>query len=480
MDHYSKYDREVIPGIEESLSRIADQISTHSVVLDIGCSTGMMGRHLALQKGCVVDGVDIDEAALENCRPVYRKVAIRNLETDELTDVFRQEAYDFIVVADVIEHLQQPERLLSQLKLLIKPHGTILFSVPNITHLAAGLELLSGRFGYRGNGLLDNTHLRFYSRQSLLQRLRDSGLYAWQLDRVHKGLDETEFGTAPAAAFPPEWLAALAASREDALVYQWIVSARLYPPLEAPQLNAGEVRPKPLFSTALYWDDGSGFAEARKIIGLQLPAAEGELSLAFPFEAEACANGRSPQRLRIDPASRQRPVWIRSARVLDAAGTSLWDWHPPATGSGAELANAAWAPLALDRGALLVANSDDPQWYPPLPPAALQALAAGGRLTLTIRQDEGAIAALLNTELLTQAERRQSLQAQAEETRQQLQAARNEAAELRTALAEREQELAEREQKLTETRQELLALQCSRSWKITAPLRRFGHRQKKT
>jgi cyclopropane fatty-acyl-phospholipid synthase-like methyltransferase len=87
MENHNKYSRDVIPETEESLSKIVAQIHANSVVLDIGCSSGMLGRYLVLQKECVVDGVDIDQGAIEVCRPVYRKVVIRNLETDSITAI---------------------------------------------------------------------------------------------------------------------------------------------------------------------------------------------------------------------------------------------------------------------------------------------------------------------------------------------------------------------------------------------------------
>ena len=66
MENHTKYSRDVIPDIEESLSKIVAKISANSVVLDIGCSSGMLGRYLVLQKECVIDGVDIATLNAEN------------------------------------------------------------------------------------------------------------------------------------------------------------------------------------------------------------------------------------------------------------------------------------------------------------------------------------------------------------------------------------------------------------------------------
>jgi lipopolysaccharide biosynthesis protein/2-polyprenyl-3-methyl-5-hydroxy-6-metoxy-1,4-benzoquinol methylase/uncharacterized coiled-coil protein SlyX len=232
MENYSKYSRTVIPNAEESLSKISAKVASNSVVLDVGCSTGMLGRYLALEKNCIVDGVDVDEAALQQCKQGYRKTACKNLEHDNLTDIFNVESYDYIVVADVVEHLVDPDKLLSQLKLLVKPNGSIIFSIPNITHVAAGLELLLGNFSYRKNGLLDSTHLRFYSYESIIEKLKSSGLFVWEADTVRKEVRETEFNHMHMELFPQEWLEALINYRYDALVYQWVLSTKTHKKFE--------------------------------------------------------------------------------------------------------------------------------------------------------------------------------------------------------------------------------------------------------
>lgn len=232
MGNYSKYARAIIPNTEESLSKIVEKVASNSVVLDVGCSAGMLGRYLAFEKNCTVDGVDVDESALQQCKQGYRKTACKNLEHEDLTDVFNLGSYDYVIVADVIEHLVDPDKLVSQLKLLVKPNGSIIFSIPNITHVAAGLELLLGNFSYKENGLLDSTHLRFYSFPSIVAKLKSAGLYVWEVDTIRKDVNETEFSNVHMELFPQVWLEALIDYRSDSLVYQWVFTTKTHPSTE--------------------------------------------------------------------------------------------------------------------------------------------------------------------------------------------------------------------------------------------------------
>ncbi|WP_423678923.1 MULTISPECIES: glycoside hydrolase family 99-like domain-containing protein [unclassified Undibacterium] len=394
MENHNKYSRDVIPDTEESLSKIVAQIHANSVVLDIGCSSGMLGHYLVLQKECVVDGVDIDQGALEVCSPVYRKVTIRNLETDSITGDFVPESYDYIIVADVIEHLNNPDKLLAQLRLLVKPHGAIIFSVPNITHIAASLELLAGQFSYTQNGLLDNTHLRFYSYQNLIKKLADSGIYLWALDTVQRNLTETEFADVQTRLFPKQWLDAMIESRPDALVYQWIVTTKIYPSMHAvPDISRLKKKlTSPIFTTALYWQSSqtSGFNETNKLPGFRHDSVLNEFVVEFHFPAleDECIS-----KIRIDPASEMKSIWIKNAYIADAQGSVLWQWS--GAGSDADLINAFWSGITPAEGRILMAENNDPQWYPDVPSDVLARLNKGYKFAFTLCDDSAAIDALL-------------------------------------------------------------------------------------
>ncbi len=84
--------------------------------------------------------------------------------------------FDYIVMADILEHLHDPGKVLGQARDLLRPGGSIWISVPNITHNGVLIEMLNGRFEYRKIGLLDNTHIRFFSAGSLEAMVRGARL----------------------------------------------------------------------------------------------------------------------------------------------------------------------------------------------------------------------------------------------------------------------------------------------------------------
>ncbi|HSW85269.1 MAG TPA: class I SAM-dependent methyltransferase [Candidatus Saccharimonadales bacterium] len=158
-------------------------ISTNQKVIDIGCSSGNFGAELHKQKNCVVDGIEIDDADVKLAQSKIRKVYKLNVETDDLSVI--KDKYDVVLMMDVIEHLARPAETLEKISRLLKPDGKLIFSVPNMAHISVRLELLAGKFNYRKTGLLDDTHLHFYTEKYLLN----------VLERARYGLIKTEVTT---------------------------------------------------------------------------------------------------------------------------------------------------------------------------------------------------------------------------------------------------------------------------------------------
>lgn len=154
-------------------SRVYSYIKTSSKVLDIGCSSGNFGKVLIERKNCIVDGIELDKSDYIKAKKKLRKVYNLNIETDSLTDI--QEKYDYIFLGDVIEHLVNPIVTLERIKPLIKHNGELLFSIPNMAHLSVRLMLLKGDFSYANTGLLDNTHLHFYTFKEIQRVFNGAG-----------------------------------------------------------------------------------------------------------------------------------------------------------------------------------------------------------------------------------------------------------------------------------------------------------------
>jgi len=85
------------------------------------------------------------------------------------------EALDAVLCLDVLEHLRQPEKLLVRIREALKPDGFLILSVPNVANYRVAIRLLFGRWNYRDSGLLDRTHLRFFTRHSIVSLVESCG-----------------------------------------------------------------------------------------------------------------------------------------------------------------------------------------------------------------------------------------------------------------------------------------------------------------
>jgi len=152
-------------------------IGTGETVLEVGCSTGYISDKLRLQKECKVVGIEVDaKAADEARRRVGIPVFVPEGELPELPPEYVGH-FDVILCADVVEHTRSPLQFIESLKKYLSPRGRFIFSIPNIAHWTSRLKLLKGHWQYTSWGLLDYTHLRFFTFDSALQLIEETGLH---------------------------------------------------------------------------------------------------------------------------------------------------------------------------------------------------------------------------------------------------------------------------------------------------------------
>lgn len=218
-----RYSRQIDPDSQDSLARIARKIKRSSRILELGVATGYFSRFLQKKLDCVVDGVEIDPVMAEEAKPWCRKLLVGDLEQVCLSGHFPRKSYDHVVCADVLEHLRDPAYVLKQLPDLLNRNGNILISIPNIAYAGLILELISGRFSYRDEGLLDHTHLRFFTKTSSLDLLQTLSYTIVEVDRVHLPFEMSEFASIVEQADPVLRDRLLALPDSD--VYQYIITA---------------------------------------------------------------------------------------------------------------------------------------------------------------------------------------------------------------------------------------------------------------
>lgn len=225
-DNRLKYQREIREGAEDSLSKLAAMIPAGATVLDLGVGSGELGAFLSQEKQCTVDGIEMSADHIARARPHYRELREADLEQPDALAAFPAKGYDCVVLADVLEHVRDREAALQRAAERLKPGGELLLSVPNIGYAGVVLDLLEGRFDYRDEGILDDTHVRFYTRDSLCGFLDELGFQVAEVQTVEKPLHATEFGQFAPELLPASLVNALL-SRPDSLVYQYVLRVQV-------------------------------------------------------------------------------------------------------------------------------------------------------------------------------------------------------------------------------------------------------------
>jgi 2-polyprenyl-3-methyl-5-hydroxy-6-metoxy-1,4-benzoquinol methylase len=156
--------------------RVRTDITKHVVsgkhrVLDVGCAEGVLGECLK-QLVCAseVVGIEIDALAAEEAASKIDRVLCANLNLTGVSEVlndFDKESFDYIICGDVLEHLIDPWVILADLACFIKKGGRLVVSLPNVQHWSVWVPLmLTGCWEYREAGIMDRTHLRFFTRST--------------------------------------------------------------------------------------------------------------------------------------------------------------------------------------------------------------------------------------------------------------------------------------------------------------------------
>lgn len=150
------------------LWQLAHSISNNSKVLDVGAGNGILALLLKeLGKAVIIDGVEPDARARILAEPGYRLFYACGLDEYLEQTQDAPELYDLIVLADVLEHIAYPESLLSALKKRLTDEGRIAISIPNVAFANIRMSLLNGTFCYVDSGILERTHLRFYTLETI-------------------------------------------------------------------------------------------------------------------------------------------------------------------------------------------------------------------------------------------------------------------------------------------------------------------------
>ncbi len=370
------YQRRFDPLGADSLAKLARLIAPGSRVLDVGCGPGILGSYLAEEKGCIVDGLEINEADVMLARKTFRQVFTVDLEGPDPVLPLAAERYDYIICADVLEHLRDPGRLIDHLRPLLAPSARMLISLPNIAYSGLIAGLIEGQFRYTLEGLLDETHVRFFTRSSLLEWLPKHGLQPLSIDTVEMPLEESEFAVM-LDGFPPALLKALLA-RPDAITYQFIVEANTSDHPEATVVVTSPHSAALGFLVQLYWVVAGEVIEANSVYSAgRMAVSRQRLVLKIPPQKSGLSG------LRFDLTNKPGLLTLFDLVLHDARGECLWKWD----GTSSLL---AWGTGCVEAGrqdaggGLQLLCDDDPRIDLPLTPDMLTRLSGGGALMLEL------------------------------------------------------------------------------------------------
>jgi methionine biosynthesis protein MetW len=189
--HGDKYDRTRI---------LLEWIGEGKRVLEVGCSTGYISR-LLVERKCDVTGVEIDPAAAERARSRCREVLVLDLNSPLWVRSLVGRTFDVVLLADVLEHLVDPWRVLREMAGSLEAGGSLVISLPNVVHWVTRLKILLGQFNYESMGTLDHTHLRFLTVKTARELIQSSG---YRITRFHPAIGGRMAGHARPAW---QWLA---------------------------------------------------------------------------------------------------------------------------------------------------------------------------------------------------------------------------------------------------------------------------------
>jgi 2-polyprenyl-3-methyl-5-hydroxy-6-metoxy-1,4-benzoquinol methylase len=192
-------------------------------VLDVGCAEGLLGEWIKKNRGCRVTGIELSPDAARSASDRLDEVLVGNIETMELP--FSEGTFDHIIFGDVLEHLTDPWRVLKKVAPLLRPGGSVIACIPNIGHISVIADLLSGQFRYVPQGLLDKTHLRFFTRKGIEDLFQECGYVITHLHAIAFTNDYYESLIAALERVREEWKLGLRDFPQSARSFQYILRA---------------------------------------------------------------------------------------------------------------------------------------------------------------------------------------------------------------------------------------------------------------
>lgn len=304
-----KYDFDLDMNTENSLSIILKSIKPNSVVLEFGPATGRMTKYLKQNLNCKVYIVEIDEEAARKAIQYAVDGITEDIENYGWAERFKDIKFDYICFADVLEHLRFPDRVLKSCKQLLANDGSIFVSIPNIAHNSVVLNLLNNKFEYTNVGLLDNTHIKFFTYESLLNMISTCDLVATTQKTVNLKVGENEINNSYEDI--NKYIMSAIKNRKYADVYQFVFELKKKEYVNEKNICTYKDIKEfvPNYFIQVYIDDGNGFSESKSIIK--------NFSLNYTKFEFDLRNYPTIKNIRIDPSNSNCVININKISLID-------------------------------------------------------------------------------------------------------------------------------------------------------------------
>jgi 2-polyprenyl-3-methyl-5-hydroxy-6-metoxy-1,4-benzoquinol methylase len=165
---------EMVPFVPESTKTL----------LDIGCSNGIFGESVKKKLGTEVWGMEISKPAIKIANQKLDKVLTGYL--DQNLKLLKNNYFDVISFNDVLEHMDDPYKSLVEIKSKLSKNGVIVASIPNIRYIKTFLKLIFKKeWNYTDDGILDRTHLRFFTEKTILKMFEETGYEVLKIQGIN-------------------------------------------------------------------------------------------------------------------------------------------------------------------------------------------------------------------------------------------------------------------------------------------------------
>lgn len=184
-----KFDMRYYTYVRVDLIDLIEQRRDEKVsVLEVGCGLGAtLARIEYLWPKAEVKGIELVDRVVD-IGGNYLDITQGNVETMEIP--YKEESFDYIILGDILEHLYAPAKCLKRMMPYLKNDGFILCSLPNVMHMSVIVPLLRGKFEYQDRGILDRTHLRFFTLESIVRMFTECGLEIKHIGGIFQETEE--------------------------------------------------------------------------------------------------------------------------------------------------------------------------------------------------------------------------------------------------------------------------------------------------